>query len=78
MKEQRCTDPRYIAAKKEITSHMEEAKSEFWNYKSIMKVPKESNTKNIRHFVFDFAENVLLPKLQKATRSVAFYYWAKV
>lgn len=57
------TDIRRQALKEKMDNHLKDAESEFRNYKTIMKDCSVEHQSVKRHFVFDFAEKILLPKL---------------
>lgn len=72
LKKYSLTDIRRKALKEKYDKHVKEAQSEFSNYKKIMEEAKKSNCNEIAHFIFDFAEKVLLPKILNQPEQLHF------
>lgn len=56
----------------DVDKHRCEAKIEFLQYVLSLNIEKERKYGNVKHFVFNFAENVLLPKLLKQPGKLNF------
>lgn len=78
LKKYSLTDIRRNALKEKYDRHINEAQKEFLNYKSVMEEAKKSDHTILRHFVFDFTEKVLLPKILNQPGQLHFITGLKV
>lgn len=57
-------DERHLGVQSELNNHRQEAQQEFEFYRQSQSSSAENPDGNVRHLVFDFAEKILLPRLQ--------------
>ena len=66
------SDIRYDTTREVLQRHLHDSKSEFHTYKACQNECNSARSGNVNHFVFDFAEKVLLPKLEKQPGQLHF------
>lgn len=66
------TDVRVFAARDYLNRHLAEARMELQVYKETISKEAEEKITIFRHFVIEFAEKVLLPKLQRQPGKLHF------
>lgn len=67
-----------LAEKADIDEHLTETRLEFKDYKQLQEDGMKSSKYVMRHFVFDFVEKVLLPRLLKQPGQLYFVPGIKV